>query len=61
MLGPSWWGKEHRLGDFNDRSGTHWKQDESGSKGAQNELYSSVCELHLHPDHFSKTMVLTRF
>ena len=35
--------------------------DESGSKGAQNELYSSVWAPQLDKDHFWKTMVLTRF
>ena len=35
--------------------------DESGSKGAQNELYSSVWAAQLDWDHVWKTMVLTRF
>ena len=39
----------------------HWKVDESGSKGAQNELYLSVWAPHLDLDLFWKTMVLTRF
>ena len=40
---------------------TPWKVDESGSKGAQHELYSSIWALQLDLDHFRKTMVLTRF
>ena len=35
--------------------------DESGSKGAQNELYSSVWAPQLDYDHFWKNMVLIRF
>ena len=61
IMGPSWWGKEHRLGGFNDKSGTHWKVDESGLNGAQNELYSSAWAPQLDWDHVRKTMVLTRF
>ena len=35
--------------------------DESGSKGAQNELYSSIWAPQLDYNHFWKTMVLTRW
>ena len=42
ILGPSWWGKEHRLGEFNDNCGMHSKVDESCSKGAEHVLYSSI-------------------
>ena len=41
-MGPSWWGKEHHLGEFNDKCGMHFKVEESFSKGVENVLYSSI-------------------
>ena len=60
-LGPSRRGKEHCLRDFNDKGRTHGKVDESGSKQAQKELYSSFWAPQLDWDHFWTTMVLTHF